>query len=334
MAPIPFEHVGPPLSPTDDAFHPHSDHWWETETAWFSFNVPERRMGGWLYNQVLAVQGICNGGAWVWDDSPRGARYEVRHHGLPMPDGLDLRDISLPNGNEIKVLEPLTSYALRYSDPGQFEADLVFDAIMPPHSHPLGVAPFWKGRHVDQPGRVHGQIVVDGEAIAIDCFAGRDRSWGPRPMGPDPRKTRDASAPAPRRPARPETGIGYSFATASPTDSFLVYTLPHEDGTDDLTAGYLFQAGTYAPLVRGNRNVEFDPRTRWITHIHIDAVDELDRELVADGELVASHGERGPSGTGLFFWRWNETEGWGEDQSYCSENVWHAVGVPREPLAT
>jgi hypothetical protein len=329
VPPQTFEHAGPPLSAADDAFHPHSDHWWETETAWFSFNVPERKLGGWFYNQVLAVQGVCNGGAWVWDDSPAGALYEVHHRGLPMPDGLDLRDIALPNGNAIRVIEPLTSYALRYADPGRFEADLVFDGIMPPHSHPLGVAPFWKGRHVDQPGRVHGTIVLDGETIPVDCFAGRDRSWGPRPMGPDPRKTRDESAPKPPRPVRPETGIGYSFATASASDSFLVYTLPHEDGTDDLTAGYLLRSGTYAPLVHGHRDVEFDPRSRWINRIHIEASDELGRDLVADGELVASHGEAGPSGTGLFRWRWNGCDGWGEDQSYCSDKVWKAMGLPQ-----
>jgi hypothetical protein len=200
---------------------------------------------------------------------------------------------------------------------------------MPPHSHPLGVAPFWKGRHLDQPGRVHGTIVLHGETIPVDCFAGRDRSWGPRPMGPDPRKARDTSAPKPARPPRPDTGVGYSFATASATDSFLVYTLPHEDGSDDLTAGYLLRSGTYAPLVQGHRSVEFDPRTRWINRIHIEAKDELGRDLVADGDLVASHGETGPSGTGLFRWQWNGCDGWGEDQSYCSDKVWQAMGLPQ-----
>ena len=63
----------PVITPDDDGFHPASDHWWETETAWFSFNIPERRIGGWFYNQVLATQQICNGGAWVWDDSPADA---------------------------------------------------------------------------------------------------------------------------------------------------------------------------------------------------------------------------------------------------------------------
>jgi hypothetical protein len=238
----------------------------------------------------------------------------------------------LPNGNSITVLEPLTTYALQYSDADAFEADLVFEGIMPPHSHPLGVAPFWKGRHFDQPGLVTGTIVLDGETIAVDCFAGRDRSWGPRPLGPDPRKTKPSSpARAAPRPPQLDTGIGYVFATASVEESFLVYTQPLEDGTDLLSAGYLLRAGTYAPLVRGARTSEFDPHTRWLTHIHVDAVDELGRELAADGELIARHGDSGPSGTGLFHWTWNGNEGWGEDQSYCSERVWRAVGAPPAP---
>src|SRR4051812_43062195 len=56
----------------DDGFHDDSElgsgHPWWTETFWTSFNVPERRMGGWFYNQVLKNQGehgLCNGGAWV-----------------------------------------------------------------------------------------------------------------------------------------------------------------------------------------------------------------------------------------------------------------------------
>lgn len=36
----------PELTPGDDGLHPASDHWWETETAWFSFSIPERRIVG------------------------------------------------------------------------------------------------------------------------------------------------------------------------------------------------------------------------------------------------------------------------------------------------
>ncbi|HET6950612.1 MAG TPA: hypothetical protein VFI47_09565 [Acidimicrobiales bacterium] len=49
----------PELTPDDDRFHPASDHWWKTETAWFSFSIPERRIGGWFYNQVL-VDGVAS----------------------------------------------------------------------------------------------------------------------------------------------------------------------------------------------------------------------------------------------------------------------------------
>src|SRR5690625_3238770 len=169
----------PELTEADDRLHPASDHWWETETAWFSFNVPERRMGGWFYNQILATQQVCNGGAWVWDDSEAGALYERREQGLPLPpvDQIDLRDVKLPNGNHIKMLEPLTRYSVTYSDPGKFEADLEFRGIMPPNSHPLGTAPFWKGRHFDQPMHVTGEIILNGERIEVDCLSVRDRSW-------------------------------------------------------------------------------------------------------------------------------------------------------------
>jgi hypothetical protein len=324
-----FQNAGPALTPDDDRLHPLSDHWWETETAWFSFNVPDRRLGGWLYTQILGVQGVCNGGAWVWDDSPAGSLYEVNHRGLPLDGDVDLRDASLPNGNSIRVLAPLTTYAVGYSDPGRLEVDLTFEASMPPHSHPLGVAPFLKGRHLDQPGRVRGEIVLHGETIAVDCVSGRDRSWGPRPMGPDPRKQRDAAQDAPRPPRRlPTTGVGYVFASASESESFVVYTQPHVDGSDLVTAGYLLRGGEYAPLASGHRRVEFDRDARWIRSIHVEAVDELGRELDAVGTLVSRHGTSGPNGTGLFRWQWGGCDGIGEDQSYCPDAVWQAVGAP------
>src|ERR1700677_3120720 len=62
------------FGPVDDDFHDESlsDRWWETETCWFSWNVPERGMGGWTYCQARPNANICNGGAWEWDG---GAAY-------------------------------------------------------------------------------------------------------------------------------------------------------------------------------------------------------------------------------------------------------------------
>ncbi len=99
-----------PVTAEDDRFHPVSEHPYETETFWVSFHDPERKLGGWFYNQVLFNQGVCNGGAWVWDASPAGALYEVNQRDLPLvdPGGMDLRDVVLPNGNHLQTLEPLT----------------------------------------------------------------------------------------------------------------------------------------------------------------------------------------------------------------------------------
>lgn len=321
--------IYPELTAEDDNFHEPSDHWWETETAWFSFNIPERRIGGWFYNQVLATQAVCNGGAWVWDDSPAAARYERRVHGAPLShlDDLDLRDATLPTGCHITMLDPLHRYRVRYSDPGGLEADLVFTGIMPPNSHPLGVAPFWRGRHFDQPMHVTGVIELLGEDIVVDCFAGRDRSWGPRPMGPDPRTPqRDRRTPSP---SRPPEGIGYSFATASPRESWLLYTRPTVvDGiaSDELATGYLLRDGVSAHLVGGRRRTWLDPVRRWISRVEIEAVDDLGRSLEAVGELVARHGaEATSSGTGLFHCKWDGNEGWGEDQTYAPHAVLEAL---------
>ena len=316
----------PELTADDDRFHPASDHWWETETAWFSFNIPERRIGGWFYNQVLATQQVCNGGAWVWDASEAGALYERNEQGLPLPpmDQLDLRDVSLPNGNHLQMIEPLRRYRVTYADPGRFEADLEFRGIMAPNSHPLGTAPFWKGRHFDQPMHVTGEIVLNGETLAVDCLSVRDRSWGPRPQGPDPRKPRVDRPKRPSRP-RPVEGVGYPFATASEGEGWLTYTRPTiTDGqpSDELSTGYLLRDGTYGHLVSGRRRIWLDPTTQWVSRIELEATDEHGRELEAEGTLVSRHGsETTPSGTGLFSWHWHGLEGWGEDQTYAPADI-------------
>lgn len=317
------------LTFADDRFHAVSDHPYETETFWASFHDPERGLGGWFYNQVLFNQGICNGGAWVWDASPAGALHEVRLSDLSLtdPEHMDLRDVELPNGNHLQMLEPLHLYRVRRSDPGAFEADLLFEGLRPPHSHPLGVAPFWRGRHFDQCMHVTGQIELHGETIEIDSLSVRDRSWGPRP-GPRPpgapRKPRPRRDPVEAaRPPYSPFGIGYVFGTQDADEMFLAYTLPCLwDGAarDYVTTGYLVRDGVYGLLVDGERRCEFDPEHEWMRTIWLEAVDEYGRELAATGELVSHHGEHG-QGTGYFHWEWDGAQGYGEDQSHVRDDL-------------
>ena len=329
------EMTGWVVAPEDDAFHNDfegADHPWWTETFWASFNVPERKMGGWFYNQVQPNQGehgVCNGGAWVWDDSDVPALYERHENGLALPAGnLDLRDIALPNGNSLRVIEPLMKYELRYADPGRFEADLLLEGVMAPNPHPAGCAPFWKGRHWDQAMRVTGEIRLPGEVIPVDCLSVRDRSWSPR-RPRDSAAANDSSGgrkpqrkPAPStqsaisdvsKPLRKPFNIGYIFGTASASDAFLVYTMViegEEQRGDFTNTGYLVRDGIWAHLVEGERRCLVDPDTGWIWRIEYEGVDSLGRELQVEGEQVSNHG----TATGLFLWKWNGVEGWGENQ--------------------
>jgi hypothetical protein len=215
------------------------------------------------------------------------------------------------------MLEPLMRYQIRYHDPGALELDLVFDATLEPNPHPIGVAPFLKGTHFDQPGRVLGTMVLQGEHIDIDCYSVRDRSWGPRPAGrPKRRRIADAEIHT------GTGGVGYSFGTAGPDDAWLVYSVPGLDD-DPVSCGFLLRGGEYGHILAGGRKVAVDATTGWPNHMEIEAVDDLGRRVAIAGEGVSRHW-KGHGGDTLFYWKWDGLDGWGEDQSYFSRGVWEA----------
>jgi hypothetical protein len=314
----------PVFDTSDDDFHDEvlTHHWWETETNWFSWNLPGRRMGGWTYCQARPNANLCNGGVWLWDDSASFSwelPYHVNYSGLRLPERSerDMRDFEWPNGVHVTALEPLMKYAVRYEDSDQLRLDLVFEAIMQPNPHPVGVAPFFKGAHFDQAGRVTGEIVLRGERIAIDCFSVRDRSWGPRPMG----------RPKPRPGSSPKSstgfgGVGYCFGTANATNGWLVYSVPGLE-SDPVVCGFLLRDGTYGHILTGERELTCDSQTGWPTTMHVKAIDEFGRQLDVNGMAVSRHW-KGHGGDSLFQWHWDDLEGWGEDQSYFSRSVWEA----------
>lgn len=328
------------ITPEDDKFHDDfegSHHPWWIETFWTSFNVPERKMGGWFYNQVVKNQGengLCNGGAWVWDASEAPAVYERNLQGLPFPPGpRDLRDIEMPNGNRIKQLAPNMKYHMTYSDKGNFESDLIFEGLQPPGPHPVGAAPFWRGRHFDQPMHVTGEIVLKGEKIAIDSLSFRDRSWSARPPagahesqrtdgGKEAQKIAPPSADGSSditKPLRKPYNVGYIFGTESAQDYFLVYTIVikgEESRGDFVTAGNWCKDGIWAPIVKGERRCLVDPDKGWIWRIEFEGEDSLGRKIEAVGEQVSNH-----TRAGLFYWKWNNgVEGWGENQGGIAQS--------------
>ena len=297
----------------DDHFHfaGLSDRWWETETAWFSFCKPERRLGGWLYTMVRPNIGTVAGGAWIWDDTahlPWEALYSSNLTAQRLDKATDLADCKLANGVSIKRLAPLQSYKLGYRDEGRLHLDLTFDAVMQPRALRRAGSVFKAASHFDQFGRVTGDIVVNGETIAIDCLAMRDRSWGPR---------------AEHRP----TKNAYVTGIASPRDAFLAVTRWEVD-VEHVAYGFMIRDGEIADLVSGTRHVERCPVNGWVTSMTIAAKDERGRTLEAQGERLSGiiiNRHSFIDSNALMRWTINGHAGCGEDQDMWPVHDWAAM---------
>jgi hypothetical protein len=85
----------------DDEFHqPTSDTTDWSETCWFTFTVPERKLSGQLYPFFRANLGTMAAGAYFWDPSgsrPETCLYSKNFWHLPIPEQ-PLSDITLGNG--------------------------------------------------------------------------------------------------------------------------------------------------------------------------------------------------------------------------------------------
>ena len=320
----------------DDEFHPSdpSDPFW-TETCWFTFTVPERRLSGQFYPFFRPNQGVLSAGAFFWDDTgatPADILHARHFWHLPIPDQ-PLSDIHLPNGVSYRCVEPLARYELTYRDPdggttddttddatdnAAVRADLTFTAIARPNY--LGES------HLDQPGRYQGTIVLDGEEFAVDSFGFRDRSWGPRSQfGRGIHGT-------------PARCGGYSYATASERDAFHAITMDFsgdvaaqvrgEGGSTSMAIhGYLLRDGEWSKVASGSRQVlARDPDTAYPTAVALDLVDESGRVLHAEGRCL--------NGLGLFLnpnlysvnclteWTFDGGTAYGEDH-----DNWSATGI-------
>jgi hypothetical protein len=301
------------FSADDDRFHfaKLSDRWWETETAWFSFCHPERKLGGWLYSMFRPNIGTVAGGCWIWDDTahlPWEVPYSVNLTAQRLPENADLTDIKLPTGTAIKRIEPLKTYQLGYQDEGRLQLDLKFEAVMEPRALRKAGSIFKQATHFDQFGRVTGHIVLHGERIAIDCLAMRDRSWGPR---------------AEHRPSK----NSYVTGIASPQDAFLAVTRWDGD-IERIAYGFMIKDGVIADLVSGTRVVERDSREGWVTRMTIAGQDELGRTLQATGERLSGiiiNRHSFIDSNGLLAWVINGHAGHGEDQDMWPVHDWSAM---------
>jgi hypothetical protein len=290
------------LSPADDNLHPPaSEHPWWTESFWFAFGIPQHQLMVCVYPWFRPNLGLQCGGVLVWDTSgelPWELRFCEYDYHLAMPEDLDMRHGVLANGLRIEVEEPLRSYAIAFNRP-ELQLDVRFDAIM----EPLVSGRDGRPAHLDQAGRVHGRLTLDGEHLAVESYGMRDRSWAVR---------LDA------------TRVGYAWGTADGTTSFLVIALM--DGDDgQVVDGYLLRDGMPAKLTGGHRRTH--RRNRRPSTIELEVTDALGRAAAITGECVSRTAFSAYPGT--FSWdsmvRWTGDAGaaWGEDQDVWTMADWH-----------
>jgi hypothetical protein len=307
------------FGPDDDALHTAvmSDRWWETETSWFSFHHPERRLGGWLYTMVRPNIGTVAGGAWVWDDTawlPWDVPYSANYSALQLPAGADLRDVTLPTGVSIRVVEQTLSYELGYEDPPRLQASLRFDGVMPPEPLTAVGSTFGSAHHFDQFGAVTGHLVLHGDRVDIDCVAMRDRTWG-------------------RRPEHRPRQAAYVTGAADPDHAFLAVTDPRPDG-EAIAYGFLRRDGRTVSLAGGQRQVARDPDHGWITGIAVEGADKEGRRLRAVGEPVSRmiiNRHTFIDINSLVRWDLDGATAWGEDQDMWPVHAFAARAALRAP---
>jgi hypothetical protein len=298
-----------PFVPADDGVHSQGSHPWTTETWWFSFFVPDRGLGGWLYALLRPNQSTSAGGLWVWDGSgsqPRDARYFAHYTSLPTrPARLVLPRLSFPSGFEIEVRESGRRYGLAFADPdSQVSLDLEFVATMPAVGHANRMPPFEESSHFDQAGRVTGRLSLDGEEIAVDAYAFRDRSWG-------------------LRSERVAPEFSYCWK-ADASEAFLVYA-PRVDGPLAISRGILYRDGVARPITSGLRSEVRDPAHGWVTSLTVTAVDDLGRGIEAHAEAVSRLVHPRPtSANTISVLSWSDAAGrsWGEDQDVWPHRAW------------
>lgn len=301
--------------PADDGPHDPGDDFYYNETFWFSFWVPERGIGAWLYSGIRPNAGVATGGLWLWDRhgaDPWEIPFYEQFSWLKLPAVADSRRVVLANGNSVTTVESGMVYDLGYDDRQRLTAELRFTGLERPVPLRPGTPPYPKAAHYDQTGRVTGHVVLDGERIEVDCYAMRDRYWGTRKE-------------------RGYRTVGYSWL-ADGDQSVLAFSTPTPVGEDEVYAGYLRRGDKVSRVVSGLRSVRRDPQRGWITDMNLDVEDEDGNRFSARGDAVSRlllpHSTSVCAAT-LVEWTTGGTRLFGEDQDVWPLPQWRSLSQRR-----
>jgi len=269
--------------PADDLYHgtgPEGDSL--TETWFWGFNVPDVAINCYVYCWVHPNLGVVSAGLIIYQGIKR---QHLAAEVFDMPMFLsaatvvgDGRDIEVPNGLRMEVVEPLEHVHMTFSDPGrETEVDVHMKAVAPPVVRA-------NGKHFEQVMHTTGTLVLRGERHDVDSYTVRDRSWGElRPEGHNP-------AP----PYNWVTGVTEDGAWAFNVGSHDDPTLdPHWAADFDVAPekafkdGWVWRDGRAIRLARSSKRTERDMSTLRPTRYVLTIEDTEGEELEITGEVVA-----------------------------------------------
>lgn len=296
-----------------DTFHPvtSDDPAW-IETLWFPFWLPARDLSVYLRVVFQPNAGRYAGSVAAWSGANR-LRFEAPLTGRfeRLEDLGDLRALALPGGLRLDCLEPAQRYRLRFEHP-ECAIDVTFEALGEPDYPAPSDSPGMFAGHLDQHGRMTGQLRLGDAEAPVNCGTVRDRSWGPRVVRSDLR-------------------LGNAHGTGD-DEAFFAYIQQEPGGREVIRGGSLLRNGIRSELTAGLRTTEW--QAGWPETLRLEATDNRGRlfravgrcrnrrAVVANPELYAL--------LNLVEWRVGEARLWGENHDVWSREAWLEAG--REAL--
>lgn len=183
MSKLPPNGPMPILDPVNDGRHKLRDLPLERESIPYVIALPEHGIAAFVYTWVskdnLAGSALAAYGPGI-GDTPVFEAVD----GIPMGPEKNFDNWQVGKLHLAQDLKLKTAKFGVVTDRVVIEAN--YEALHPAFAysfHPDGCPAFAATDRLEQAGRVHGTITVDGKAIAFDTFCARDHSWGTRDWG-------------------------------------------------------------------------------------------------------------------------------------------------------
>ena len=193
------------LKESDELRHPKNDDYYFRESLYFNFNDEKNKIGAWFYYWVTPNKESPAGmlvslyhGPWtdlrVNDKAMAAPGHMLTHgkdwvycfkHDVDFQLETDFDDTMLC-GLQLKRLEPLKHYKIKFEDELRNRIDIDAHFMMAPYDYADGVnpTPSWvAANRYHRSWWAKGKIELGGKSYNIDCTGDSDHSWGQRHMG-------------------------------------------------------------------------------------------------------------------------------------------------------